>query len=76
MDMRHILLLLPFLLQGLLTEEVEEHNKINPLIRIIDPSPMMVEITIMLLTWYGLYRRKFPAKDEDDIKDLSSLGKR
>jgi hypothetical protein len=30
----------------------------------------------MLLSWYRLYRRKFPAKDEDDIKDLSSLGQR
>ena len=76
MDMRHVLLILPFLLHGLLTEEVEEYNRINPLVRIVDPSPMMVEITIMLLSWYRLYRRKFPAKDEDDIKDLSSLGQR
>lgn len=76
MDMRHVLLILPFLLHGLLTEEVEEHNRINPLVRIVDPSPMMVEVTIMLLSWYGLYRRKFPAKDEDDIKDLRSLGHR
>ena len=73
MDMRHVLLILPFLLQGLLTEEVEEYNRMNPLVRIVDPSPMMVEITIMLLSWYRLYRHKFPAKDEDDIKDLSSL---
>ncbi len=76
MDMRHVLLILPFLLHGLLTEEVEEYNRINPLVRIVDPSPMMVEVTIMLLSWYRLYRRKFPAKDEDDIKDLSSLGQR
>ena len=58
MDMRHVLLILPFLLQGLLTEEVEEYNRMNPLVRIVDPSPMMVEITIMLLSWYQLYRRK------------------
>ena len=76
MDMRHVLLILPFLLQGLLTEEVEEYNRMNPLVRIVDPSPMMLEISIMLLSWYRLYRRKFPAKDEDDIKDLSSLGQR
>ena len=76
MDMCHVLLILPFLLQGLLTEEVEEYNRMNPLVRIVDPSPMMVEITIMLLSWYQLYRRKFPTKDEDDIKDLSSLGQR
>ena len=75
-DMRHILLILPFLLQGLLTQEVEEHNKKNPVFRIVDPSSIMVEITIMLLSWYTLYRRKFPAKDEEDIKDLSTLGER
>ena len=50
MDMRHILLLLPFLLHGLLTEKIEEHNRINPLVRIVDPSPMMMEVTIMLLS--------------------------
>ena len=75
-DMRHVLLILPFLLDGLLTEEVEEHNRRNPVAQIVDPSPMMVNITIMLLSWYQLYRRKFPAKDEEDIKDLGTLGKR
>ena len=56
------------------TLEVEEHNIRNPVALIIDPSPMMVDITIMLLSWY----RKFPAKDEleEDIKDLVTLGKR
>jgi len=28
------------------------------------------------LSWYRLYRRKFPAKDEEDIKDLTTLGRR
>ena len=78
MDMRHILLTLPFLLEGLLTKQVEEHNRRNPVARIVNPSPMMVRITIMLLSWYQLssYRRKFPAKYEEDIKDLGSLRKR
>ena len=74
MDIRHILLILPFLLEGLLTEEVAEHNAANPLMRIVDASPMMVDVTIMLLAWYQLYRRKFPAKDEEDVKDLGTLG--
>jgi hypothetical protein len=76
MNMRHVLLILPFLLQGLITEEVEEYNRRNPVARITDPSPMMLDITIMLLSWYHLYHRKFPAKDEEDIKDLGTLGKR
>ena len=37
-DMRHVLLLLPFLLDGLLTDEVEEYNSAaNPLGRVSDP---------------------------------------
>ena len=72
MDMRHVLLLMPFLLDGLLTDEVEEYNSANPLGRISDPSPMMVDITVQLLSWYHLYRRRFPAKD---LKDLDALGK-
>ena len=47
-DMRHILLLLPFLLEGLLTDEVEEHNRANPLSKVSDPSPMMVQIVLMV----------------------------
>ena len=77
MDMRHILIILPFLLEGLLTDEVEEHNAANQFIhRVVDTSSKMVDITIMLLSWYHLYRRKFPAKDEEDIKNLSKLGDR
>ena len=74
MDMRHVLLLMPFLLDGLLTDEVEEYNLANPLGRISDPSPMMVDITVQLLSWYHLYRRRF-AKDEEDLKDLDAHGK-
>ena len=76
MDMRHSLLLLPFLLEGLLTEEVAEYNRRNPIIKVSDPSPHMVQIVMMLLAWYGLYRRRFPAKDEDDLEDLDQQGLR
>ena len=76
MNLRKVLLILPFLLEGLLTNEVEEHNRRNPVAPIVNPSPMRVEITIMLVSWYQLYRRKFPSKDEEDIKDSGTLGKR
>ena len=63
MDMRHILLILPFLLEGLLTDEIEEHNAgIRFIHHVMDPSSKMVDIIIMLLSWYRLYRRKFPAR--------------
>ena len=57
MNMRKVLLILLFLLEGLLTEEVEEHttdNRRNPVAQIVNPSPMMarMEITIILLSWY------------------------
>ena len=71
-DMLHVLLLLHFILEGLLTEEVAEYNRQNPFSRICDPSP----IVINLISWYGLYHRRIPAKDEDDIQDLDTLGHR
>ena len=50
MDIHHLLLILLFLLHGLLTEEVEEYNRINPLVRIVDPYPIIVEVAIMILS--------------------------
>ena len=77
MDMRHVLLILPFFLEGLLTVEVEEYNRRkSPMARIVDPEPIMEDIIIMLLSLYELYRPKFPAKDEEDIKDFGTRGKR
>lgn len=74
MDMRHVLLVLPFLLHGLLTEEVAEHNAKNPSNLVSDPSQDMVDIVIRFILWYHLYRRRHPAKDEDDLQRLKSLG--
>ena len=31
--------------------------------------------TVQLMSWYHLYSRRFPAKDEEDLKDLDALGK-
>ena len=50
------------------------NNTRNPGMWVVDPSPMMVDFTITLLSSYQLYRRKFPSKDEKDIKDLGTLG--
>ena len=32
-------------------------------------------ITFMLLSWYQLYPPKFPAKDQEDINNLTTLGR-
>ena len=75
-DMRHILLLLPFLLDGLLADEVLEHNRSHPLNPVLDPSSELIEITILFIEWYNLYRRRFPPKDQVDVQHLTSLGER
>jgi hypothetical protein len=73
-DMRHILLLLPFLLDGLLEDVVQEHNQNFPLRPVHDPSKELIEITMLFIRWYMLYRRRFPPKDEVDIKEMIALG--
>ena len=72
-DMRYILLMLPFLLHNLLEEEVEEYNSQNPFDPITDPSDECIGIVLLFLNWYHLYRRRYPPKDEVDIQDLQAL---
>jgi hypothetical protein len=76
-DMRHVLLVLPFLLHDLLRPEVEAHNRQNPLAdHVVDPSAELIEVVLTLLTWYRLVRRRSPAKDEVDLKRVTYLGHR
>ncbi len=75
-DMRHILLLLPFLLQDLLAEEVEKYSKENHFDPISDPSDECIGIVNLFLTWYDLFCRRIPPKDELDIEDLRVLSLR
>jgi hypothetical protein len=75
-DVRHILLLLPFLLPNLLQEEVEEYNRNNPFDPISDPSDECIGIVLLFLSWYNLYRRRYPPKDELDIADFQALSLR
>jgi hypothetical protein len=76
MDMRHILLLLPFLLPDLLKEEVEEYNQSNVFEPISDPSDECIGIVLLFLSWYNLYRRRYPPKDELDIIAFQKLSLR
>jgi hypothetical protein len=76
-DMRHILLVLPFLLHDLLRPEVEAHNRHNsPGDHVVDPSAELIGVVLTLLTWYRLVRRRSPAKDEVDLKRVTYLGHR
>ena len=55
MDMRHILLLLPFLLFDLLDELVERHNTLHGT-DLSSPAPDLIAWVLVLLEWYRLYR--------------------
>ena len=55
MDMRHLLLLLPFLLFDLLQDEVEEHNNLNCTAH-ESPASDLISWVLVLLEWYRLYR--------------------
>ncbi len=75
-DMRNLLLLLPFLQHNLLEEEVEDYNRENPFDPIVDPSTECIGIVLLFIDWYLLFRRRFPPKDEVDIQELQVLGMR
>ena len=73
-DIRHILLLLPLLLDNVMHDEVAAHNLKNPFQPIHDPSLELVGMVLLLLSWYRLYRRQMPSKDEEDMKTFKQLG--
>ena len=76
-DMRHILLVLPFLLHDLVRPEVEEYNRLNPAEEpLVDPSSDCIDVTLLLLTWYRLFRRCDPPKDEEGTDELQELAHR
>ncbi len=77
--MRHILLVMPFLLPDLVRPEVEEYNRlpVNPAAEpFVDPSSDCIDVTLLLLTWYRLFRRCDPTKDEEDINELQEVSHR
>jgi hypothetical protein len=55
MDLRHLLLLLPFLLFDLLQDEVEEHNSQHGT-DYQSPAQDLIDWVLVLLEWYRLYR--------------------
>ena len=55
MDMRHLLLLLPFLLFELLQDEVDEYNSAHNTHH-ASPSRDLTDWVLVLLEWYRLYR--------------------
>ena len=54
-DMRHLLLMLPFLLFDLMHEEISEYNSSNQT-SIENPAHALITLVLTLLEWYHLYR--------------------
>jgi hypothetical protein len=76
-DIRHIILVLPFLLHALRAGEVSDHNLKQPREEhVVDPSLELIEVVLQLLSWYHLFRRRNSPKDEDDIKDMRVMAER
>jgi len=54
-DMRHLLLLLPFLLFDLLDDEISNHNTRSGTDH-SGPARVLISVVLALLEWYHLYR--------------------
>ncbi len=60
----------------LVLPEVEEYSRQNPREEpLVDPSSEVFEVTLLLLTWYRLFRRCDQAKDVKELQELGDLKK-
>ena len=68
--------LLPFVLDDLFRDEVEEHNSTaDKDKRVEDPSTELVGVANTFIAWYKLYRRMTPGKGLNDVDELTGLCK-
>ena len=72
-DFRHLLLLLPFALDNLLREEVDDYNqgRAHGSDVLVDPSEELVTVANTFVSWYKLFRRANPPKIPQDVKALT-----
>ena len=77
-DYRHILLVLPFILDNLFRDEVKDYNsKRKPgQPEIIDPSAELIGVANTFLSWYKLFRRITPEKTLGYVARLQQLSHR
>ena len=71
-DLRHLLLLLPFLLFDLLDKEIGDYNTSHGT-DLVNPAQQLIKLVLSLLEWYHLFRRT--AKTMVDLVRLEMLGK-
>ena len=77
-DYRHLLLVLPFLLDNLLRDEVDDYNRRKGPLQptVTDPSAELIEVANTFLSWYKLFRRITPPKTAHDVTTLQELSHR
>ncbi len=65
----------PLIQVSWLIKVTPEYNRQNPREEpLVDPSSDLIEVTLLLSTWYRLFRRCDPPKDADDLKDYLEIG--
>ncbi len=67
-DLRHVLLVLPFIMDGLLDDAVlAEHNRTHTLTLrpVFDPSCELVGITVLFIQWYMALLHAAELKNRD-----------
>ena len=72
-DLRHLLLFLPFLLHDLFHNEVAAWNSDTRNPRVVDPSSEIVLVCLSLIEWYHLYRRSGKSTDDLSLLDWLAL---
>ena len=77
-DLRHLLLLLPFVMDNLLRDEVDKYNqeKARGSAALVDPSEELVMVANTFVSWYKLFRRTNPPKSPRDVRTLTTLADR
>ena len=77
-DLRHLLLLLPFVLDNLLKDEVDKYNrdKAQGSDVLVDPSEELVMVANTFVSWYRLFRSTNPPKTPRDVQTLTTQADR
>ena len=77
-DLRHLLLLLPFVMDNLLRDEVDKYNqeKARGSAALVDPSEELVLVANTFVSWYKLFRCTNPPKSPQDVRTLTTQADR
>jgi hypothetical protein len=77
-DFNHLLLLLPFVMDNLLRDEVDKYNqeKARGSAALVDPSEELVMVANTFVSWYKLFRCTNPPKSPQDVRTLTTQADR